>query len=109
VPRRGVLLALALLGGLMSDCGGTCETSFNQWFGQGDFEAWVRAGASAEACKPAVPITPTSDPCPSDADALRFIRICRFGRGRTDAVRFDHLVGAEHRCVYQATGEACTE
>jgi len=109
VHRRAVIVSLSLLGVLLSNCAGTCETSFKKWFRQGDFEAWVRAGANADACTPALVLAPTSDPCPSDADALRFIRVCRFGLGRTDSVRFDHVETTEHRCVYQATGEACTE
>lgn len=46
--------------------------------------------------------------CPSEADALAFLRPCRAAEGvRYDRLTFVRLEEAPQDCVYEAAGERC--
>lgn len=69
-----------------------------------DGYAWVLSGGCAHGTPP--PMRATS--CPSEADALAFLRPCRAAEGvRYDRLTFVRLEEAPQDCVYEAAGERC--
>lgn len=103
--RRFVALLIGTTG---LGCSGHCYSSFSVAVRAEAVSAWMSAGGEKVNCPSSITVVP-KPACPSEADALRFLRTCSDPNTRYDALKFGSYDAVSHSCLYTVTGQRCED